>query len=353
MAKFTRGMGRKAGLPPGSLLHIGDNRVEKVTISVMDYDASGVREENPKTVGELLRFKNTATVTWINIIGLHDIKIIERIGSCFDIHPLVLEDILDTNHRPKLEDYGHYLYIVLKSFVSQGGDNPEIEQISIIIGENYVITFQEQDEALFNTLRERIRSEKARIRTLGADYLAYALLDTVVDNYFDVLEALGETIEDLEDKLVIEPGRNAMQEIHNLKRRLLNFKKSLWPLREVMGTLGRGESPLVNKATLLYVRDVYDHTIRVIDTLETYRDILSGMLDMYLSGISIRMNQVMKVLTVISTVFIPLTFIVGVYGMNFKYMPELDWEWGYPAIWVVMLLISATMLALFRRRKWL
>jgi len=354
VARLSRGMARKSGLPPGALLYTGNTQVEKVTIRVMDYDGDGVCEEEPETVGDLLRFKETAAVTWINVIGLHDIEIIERIGDCFGIHPLVLEDILDTNHRPKLEDYGEYLYIVLKSFDSlDNAAETGTEQISIILGDNYVISFQEHKQELFEGLRERIRGGKGRIRRQGADYLAYAMLDTVVDNYFVVLEELGETVEDLEENLVVAPRRNDLQDIHSLKRRMLIFRKALWPLREVVGALGRGDSGLIKEGTLLYVRDIYDHTIQVLDTLETYRDILSGMLDIYLSSVSNGMNQIMKVLTIISTIFIPLTFIAGVYGMNFKYMPELEWEWGYPGIWTVMILISLIMLALFRRRKWL
>jgi len=352
VAKFSRGMGKKTGLAPGTLLPL-NGRVDEVTIEVISYDAAGVREEQPNTVSEVLRLKNTHTITWINIIGLHDVEVVERIGKGYGIHPLVLEDILDTNHRPKLEDYGNYLYLVLKSFRRQDGTVLDTEQISIILGDTYVITFQEEDKLLFDSLRQRIRGESGRIRQLGADYLAYAMLDTVVDNYFEVLEELGETIEELEDALVMEPGRNALMEIHSLKRRMLLLRKGLWPLREVVGALGRGESQLVKENTLLYVRDVYDHTIQVIETLETYRDILSGMLDIYLSSISNRMNQIMKVLAIISTIFIPLSFIAGVYGMNFKNMPELDWEWGYPVIWGIMLTIATTLVVLFRRKKWL
>lgn len=353
MAKFAHGMKEKAGLPPGSLVYTGDRHTEMVSLTVIDYDAERYTEAAPNTVADLLQFKDSPAITWIHVTGLHDTAVIEGIGHCFGIHPLVLEDILETNHRPKLEDYGDYLYIVVKSFASAGQDPPASEQLSLILGDNYVLTFQEHDHTVFDPLRQRLREGKGRLRALGADYLAYTLLDTLVDNYFTVLEALGESIEDLEDELVAQPDRDTLQDIHRLKRQMLLLRKALWPTREVMGALSRGDSALIKESTRIYLRDIYDHTVQVIDTLETYRDILSGMLDMYLSSISNRMNQIMKILTIISTLFIPLTFIVGLYGMNFKYMPELEWEWGYPAVWLFMLLVTVGLLRFFRRRNWL
>lgn len=351
--KYGRGMGKKAGLPPGALLYTGESRMKSVILWGIDYDATNFYEIEPATVDALLKLKDSPAVTWLHVIGLHDVQVVEQIGNCFDIHPLVIEDILETNHRPKLEDYGDYLYIILRAFNPVDKNYSKTEQISLILGKNYVLTFQEHAETLFDTIRIRLREGKGRLRTLGADYLAYAMIDTVVDHYFSVIETLGESIEDLEDKLVVEPNRNTLQEIHRLKRSILLLRKAVWPLRDVVGTLNHGESALVKESTFIYIRDVYDHTIQVIDTLETYRDILSGMLDIYLSSISNHMNQIMKVLTIISTLFIPLTFIVGIYGMNFKYMPELDWEWGYPVVWVIMILITVGMLLFFRRRKWL
>lgn len=358
MSKYTRGLSKKTGLPPGSLLHIGNNYNEAVTLQVLDYDAEDFREHDVRAVEELVAYRVSPTITWISVYGLNDVSMIERIGHIFGIHPLVLEDILDTNHRPKLEDYGDYLYIVLKSLnVAQNkgaaGSDLAIEQVSLILGSNYIISFQENRQDLFNVIRERIKAGKGRIRREGADYLAYSLIDTIVDHYYVVLESLGEIIEDLEEALVLEPGRDALQEVHILKQKMLFFRKAMWPLREVVGALARGESPLIHEATLLYVRDVYDHTIQAIDTLETYRDIVSGMLDIYLSSISNRMNQIMKVLTIISTIFMPLTFITGVYGMNFAYMPGLDREWGYLAVFAVMLAVGLGMVGFFRTRKWL
>ncbi len=351
--KKKYGMAGKAGLPPESLVHVGRDYGAAAKVTVLDYDAAGARERAADDVTGLAAFRSADTVTWISVDGLHNVGLIEKIGAAFAIHPLVLEDILNTHQRPKQEDYGDYLYIVLQAFVLEQDGTLGGEQVSLIVGDGYVLSFQESDRELFKAVRERINGGKGRIRRGGADYLAYSLIDTVVDNYFVVLEDLGERLEDLEDNLVTRPGEGTLQDIHFLKREMLYFRKALWPLREVIGALSRGESPLIRQANLPYFRDAYDHTIQVIDTLETYRDILSGMLDIYLSSISNRLNEIMKVLTIISTIFIPLTFLAGVYGMNFKYMPELEWEYGYPAVWAVMILAGLVMLRFFRKRRWL
>ena len=279
----------------------------------------------------------------------------KQLGERFGLHPLVVEDILNTDQRPKLEDYGEYLFVVLKSLYHSKieSDEPEIEQISLVLGPNYVLSFQERAGDEFEPVRERIRSDKGRVRKMGADYLAYSLIDLIVDTYFIVLEKLGERMEILEEELVLNPTTETLQAIHQLKREMVFLRKSTWPLREVIGALERGESPLIQDSTSIYLRDVYDHTIQVIDAVETYRDILSGMLDIYLSSISNRMNEVMKVLTIIATVFIPLTFIAGVYGMNFQHMPELAWPWAYPLVWAVMITIAAVMVVYFQRKRWL
>ena len=294
------------------------------------------------------------TVTWVNVDGIHLLAETAAMGDCLELHPLVLEDVANTNQRPKAEDYGDYLYVVLKMLAYDDEANQTTsEQISLVLGPDYVVSFQERPGDVFGAIRERIRSAKGRIRKMGADYLAYCLLDALVDNYFVVLEKIGDRIEFFEDQLVTEPTAGTLHEIHNLKREMIFLRKSVWPLREVIGALQRGESKLIQDSTGIYLRDVYDHTIQVIDTAETFRDMLSGMLDIYLSSVSNRMNEVMKVLTVIATIFIPLTFLAGVYGMNFKHMPELQWVWAYPALWLVMLAIALVMLLYFHRRKWL
>jgi magnesium transporter len=345
---------RKAGLPPGTLLHIGEVKTTETKIRIIDYDEKDYQETEVQAIDDCFSYIDNPTVTWINIDGLHEPTVIERLGNRLGIHPLVLEDILHTGQRPKMEDFEGYLFVVLKMLQYDEKLNQIIgEQISLIVGPNYVISFQEREGDIFNPIRDRIKNGKGRIKRAGADYLAYALLDTVVDHYFVILEALGEEIESLEDKLVIHPTPETLQTIHKLKAEMIFLRKSVWPLREVVSGLERGDSPLVAESTRIYLRDVYDHTIQVIETIETFRDMVTGMLDIYLSSISNRMNEVMKVLTIIATIFIPLTFVAGIYGMNFKFMPELEWHWGYPAALGVMVAIAMVMFIYFRGKKWL
>ncbi|MDI6888819.1 MAG: magnesium/cobalt transporter CorA [Methanocellales archaeon] len=325
-----------------------------MSITIIDYDEVRFLEKEAKKIEECFPFKEKPTVTWININGIHDVELIEKIGKHFNIHPLVLEDIVNTGQRPKMEDFEDYIFIVLKMlYYDEKDEEIKAEQISLILGPNFVISFQEKEGDIFDPLRERIRSGKGRIKKMGSDYLAYALIDAVVDNYFTILEKLGEEIEGMEEELVTNPTQETLQAIHNLKRDMIFLRKSVWPLREVVSSLERGESPLIHETTGIYLRDVYDHTIQVIDTIETLRDLLSGMLDIYLSSISNRMNEVMKVLTIIATIFIPLTLVVGIYGMNFAYMPELGWRWGYPLVLLLMVAIGISMLVYFRRKMWL
>lgn len=344
----------KAGMSPGSLVFIGEKKQEAVKIDIIDYDHTGLRELHIDTIEDCLAFQQTPTVTWLNVSGVHDTDIIEKIGRCYDIHPLVLEDILNTNKRPKADLLDRYIFIVLKVLSYNSSDaGIEHEQISIILTPNTVISFQEREQDVFAPVRQRIRKTQGRIRTLGSDYLAYALLDVVVDNYFIILEKLGEDIEVSEEKLIAQPKAEVLKEVHRLKKEMLLLRKSVWPLREVITQLMHSESPIIKKKTAVYFRDIYEHTIQVIDTVETYRDMISGLLDLYLSSVSNRMNEVMKVLTMIATVFIPLTFIAGIYGMNFEHMPELGWRWAYFAVLGVMCLIAAGMFLYFKRKKWL
>ncbi|MDO8725448.1 MAG: magnesium/cobalt transporter CorA [Candidatus Methanoperedens sp.] len=344
----------KSGLPPGALIHIGEKKVELAKINILDYDEIQFEEKEAKTVEECFPFKDTPTITWINIDGLHQVDIIEKIGKNFDFHPLLLEDILNTEQRPKIEDFDTHIYLVLKMLYYDDKTNEiNSEQVSIIFGQNYVISFQEKEVDVFNPIRERIRTGKGRIRKMGADHLAYSLIDAIVDGYFIILEKLGENIEDVEEKMMANPTPETLHAIHRLKRKMISLRKSVWPLREVVNALERSDSSLIQDNTRIYLKDVYDHTIQVIDTVETFRDMLSGMLDVYLSSISNKMNEIMKVLTIIATIFIPLTFIAGVYGMNFENMPELKWQWGYPVLWSVMIIIGISMLAYFRKKKWL
>lgn len=355
MARLIKRRSKKAGLPPGALIHIGEKKTEKVRITVIDYDEEHFEEKEIETIEECLIFKEKPAVTWINVEGIHNVEILEKLGSCYDIHTLILEDILNTDQRPKIEDMGNYAYIVLKMFYPKGKGNGIVtEQISIILSQNFVISFQEGLEGdVFNPVRARLRSGNGRIRKLGADYLVYSLIDAIVDNYFIILEKLGEEIELVEEELVSNPTEEILKTTHNLKMEMLFLRKAVWPLREVISKMERGELSLINQSTLIYLRDVYDHTIQVIDTIETFRDMVGGMLEIYLSSVSNRMNAVMKILTIIATLFMPLTFLAGIYGMNFKYMPELEWRWGYPVVLSVMFVIALLMLIYFRRKKWL
>jgi len=345
---------QKAGLTPGTLVYVLDKKIEKVRIRIIDYDETQLEEKEVEKVEECFPFKDKPTVSWINIDGLHDVEVVEKIGKQFGLHPLILEDIVHTGQRPKLEDFGDHIFIVLKMlYYNKEKGELETEQFSLIFGENFVISFQERAGEFFEPLRERIRKGKGRVRKAGADYLAYALLDSIVDNYFVILEQLGETIEETEQELATEPGIATLQTIRAFKKEMIFLRKSIWPLREVVNSLERGESSLINESTGIYLRDVYDHTIQIIDTVESYRDMLSGMLDVYLSIISNKMNEVMKVLTIFAAIFIPLTFVAGVYGMNFSFMPELGWRWGYFAALLVMATIGATLIVYFKRKRWL
>ena len=345
---------KKPGMVPGTLVYVGEKKMEAVRISYIDYDEQNFEEKQVRTIKECFPFKTTPTVTWINIDGVHEVEIIEMLGKEFDLHPLMLEDILNTGQRPKVEDFDKYIFVVLKMLIYN--DEQQMvrpEQVSLVLGANYVISFQEAIGDVFEPIRERIRNAKGRIRKMGADYLMYALLDAVVDGYFAILERLGERIESMEEELVSNPTEKTLEQIHTLKRELIFLRKSVWPLRELISGLERSESPLIKETTEVYLRDVYDHTIQVIDTVESFRDMVSGMLDIYLSSISNRMNAVMKVLTIIATIFIPLTFVAGIYGMNFKYMPELERRWGYPLVLLVMAIVAVVMLSYFRRKRWL
>jgi len=345
---------RKAGLPPGSLVYIGERGSDRTKITVLDYDEAHSEERETDTIAQCIVLKEKPSVTWINIDGVHNSGILQKLGECYGFHPLVLEDVMNTDQRPKMEDYADYFYVVLK-MLHYSNENGGIaaEQVSLIVGRNFVFSFQEGIEGdVFGVVRERIRSDKSRIRRMGADYLAYSLIDAIVDNYFSILEKFGERIELLEERVVSKPATETLNEIHFLKREMIFLRRAIWPLREVINAMARGECPLIQEGTRIYLRDVYDHTIQIIDTVETFRDIISGMLDIYLSSVNNRMNAVIKVLTIIATIFMPLTFIAGIYGMNFKYMPELEWRLGYPMFWIVILAVTVAMLLFFKKKNW-
>jgi magnesium transporter len=354
MLRFMKRVSRKAGLPPGSLIHVGEKKVEKTRIRLIRYDEMSLDEKELESIEEAFPYKDKQDVTWINIDGLHEVEVIEEIGKHFGLHPLVLEDILHTGQRPKIDDYEAYAFITSRmlSYDEQEGQ-VHTEQFSLVFGPHYVLSFQERPGDVFEPVRDRLRKGKGRIRRSGVDYLVYALIDAIVDHYFLVLERVAEEIEILEEDLLSDPSPQILQKIHALKRELIFMRKSVWPLREMIVSMERGESNLIQEKTIPFLRDVFDHTIQVVETIETFRDMVSGMLDIYLSSISNRMNEVMKVLTIIATLFIPLTFIAGIYGMNFEYMPELKWRWGYFFVWGIMIALALVMFIYIKRKRWL
>ena len=353
MARLTKKRSQKSGLPAGSLVHIGEKKTEKATIKIITYDQEGSREIEVEQLETHVASMGEGSVTWININGIHEKDVIEKIGKLFSLHPLLLEDIMNTDQRPKMEEHEGYLFIVLKMLSSQGMPNLiKDEQVTIVFGHGFLISFQESEPDEFSPIREMIKNGRGRIKRMGSDYLAYSLMDIIVDNYFVVMEKLGEEIEGLETELIKNPKQETLRSIHRLKREMIFIRRSIWPLREVIGDLERRGSTFIQESTSLYLRDIYDHIIHVIETTETFRDIIAGMVDIYLSSVSNKMNEIMKVLTIIATIFIPLTWIVGIYGMNFDYMPELREKLGYPIVMAIMVVIGIMMLIYFKRKKW-
>lgn len=345
---------RKIGLSPGTLVHLGRRLADRVSIEVY-HCAPGRPAEHRmvETADELAAYRDAPGLTWVDVNGIHDVELIARLGERFNLHPLLLEDVVSAHQRPKFEVHGEHLYLVFKMLLrSEEGDEIEMEQLSVVIGDGFVLTFQERERDTFDPVRRRLTDPASRLRQHGADFLAYALVDTVVDNYFAVLEWLGDRIEELEDRLVESPEPATLREVYDVKRTLVQLRHAVWPLRDALAAMGRGDTPLVQPATQPYLRDVQDHTLRVIDTIETYRDMAATLIEMYLSGTSHRLNQVMRVLTVVATLFIPLTFIVGVYGMNFRHMPELEWYWGYPVIMALMAVLLGGMAVFFKVKRW-
>lgn len=354
MNRLVHRVTKTPGSAPGTLVHTGERKVDEVRIRLIDYNAENLVERTLEGVDESFPFVDRPPVTWVNVDGLHDIGIAEAVGERFGVHPLALEDVLSPRQRPKVESYDDHYLIVLKmlSFDAEA-DSVIAEQVSMIVGAKYLFSFQERFGDVFEPVRERLRQGRGRIRSRGTDYLAYALIDAVVDNYFKILETIGDIIEDLEETVVSDPSTEVLHRIHHLRREMLVVRRAVWPLRELLGQLYRGETELITSETQLFLRDVYDHSVQVIDTTETLREVLSGAMDLYLSGVSNRMNEVMKVLTIIATIFIPLSFFAGLYGMNFEYMPELGVRWAYPAVLGFMAVLGGSMLWAFWRKGWL
>ncbi|HEY7532772.1 MAG TPA: magnesium/cobalt transporter CorA [Nitrospiraceae bacterium] len=350
--KASHKRSRKTGLPPGTLIHIGEKKSEHVTITRFNYAGHRCDEHQVSTVEELAP-PTDESVTWINVGGVHKMDILEAFGKQFSLHPLLLEDIANTEQRPKLDDYETYFFLVVKMLSLTDRQQIVAEQVSLVLGRNFVLSFQENGSDVFQPVRERLKGGKGRLRQSGSDYLLYALVDAIVDQYFAVLEVLGERIEALQHTVVADPKPETLNDIHALKRQLLFLRRAVWPLREVMNNLSRSECPLLHPPTKLFFRDVYDHVVQIVDTIETLREMVSSSLDIYLSSVSYRLNAVMRVLTVITTIFMPISFIASLYGMNFEYMPELSSRWGYPIVLGIMAAVSLGMLFVFRRKRWL
>lgn len=350
--KLVQKRSRKTGLPPGTLVHIGEKKSETVTISVFHYSVDRCDEERVEQA-DLLAPPVDESVVWVNVGGVHKMEVLETFGRQFSLHPLLLEDIANTDQRPKLDDYETYFFLVMKMLTLTERQDVMVEQVSLVLGRNFVLSFQENGSDVFQPVRERLRSGKGRLRQAGADYLLYALVDAIVDQYFAVLESLGEKIESLQQVVVSDPKPDTLREIHALKRQLLFIRRAVWPLRDVMNNLSRSDCPFLQHNTKVFFRDVYDHVVQIVDTLETLREMVSASLDIYLSSVSYRLNAVMRVLTVITTIFMPLSFIASIYGMNFEHMPELKSEWGYPMVLGGMAAVGIGMLVVFRNKRWL
>lgn len=354
MALAIKRVRKKAGLQPGAMVFSGPERTHPVRISVITYADGRIDERQDVSIENALISLDRPGVTWIDFNGIHDTTLVEKIGKHFSLHPLVLEDIVTTGQRPKFEDYGEYLFLTIKRIsINPQPQTIGIEELSIIVGKNFVLTFQETEEDSFTPVKDRLRKGTDRFLKSGTDYLAYALIDMIVDNYFAVLEEVGELFEQVQNQVLATPTPMTLRMVYRLKNDLILMRRSIWPLRDVIIGLQRHESALLTHTTELYLRDVQDHTVQIMDTIETLRDMLAGTLDIYMSSVSNRLNQVMKVLTIIATIFIPLTFVVGIYGMNFDHMPELHWRYGYALIMAGMLLVAVGMLWWFRRNKWL
>ena len=340
------------GAPPGTLFYNGEKRTDRSKITLIEYNDSDFFEQEYYDLSDGLSDVKPNMIKWINVEGLHDPELVEAIGKKYNIHPLTLEDIVHVDQRPKFEDFEHYVVAIMKmiSYTTE----VEAEQLSIVLCENTVLSFQEPHSGdAFDIIRNRLRQGKGRVRKLGADYLAYALMDAVVDCYFTAIEKIGDKVEEIEEEIINNSDKKSLIQLYHLKREMIYLRKQVWPMRDMINNMIRSETVLINSSSDMYLRDLSDHVTRIIDTVETYRDLLSGIMDIYLSTNANRMNEVMKVLTIMSSIFIPVTFIAGVYGMNFDNMPELKTQTGYYVVWGVMLTIIIGLLIYFKRKKWM
>jgi magnesium transporter len=355
MPRLFRRQGPPAGSPPGTLVYNREKRTDAVSIRIMDYSPGECHMRTPARIEDTFALRDSESVSWIDIEGLHDTELLAQFGEHFGLHPLVLEDILNTHQRPKLEEYDDYFYIVARMLIAgKTPDDPfHSEQVSFILGKRFLTTFQEIPGDVFDPVRQRVEQGRGKSRRLGPDYLLYSLLDAIVDNYFVLLQSIADRIEAVEQAIAVKPTPHDLDRVHRLRRELVYVRRNVWPLRDVVSSLDRSGSPLVSEETRVYLRDLHDHVMQVIEAVENFHDVLTSMQDLYLSTISNRTNEIIRVLTIISTIFVPLTFLAGVYGMNFHYFPELTWRWSYLGFWVVSIVVVISLLAFLRRRGWL
>tara|TARA_R110002049_G_scaffold177901_3_gene345127 strand:+ start:4981 stop:6084 length:1104 start_codon:yes stop_codon:yes gene_type:complete len=344
---------KKLGQAPGQLIFSGEKKVDEVKGQVYSFNSDVIDFTEDFEVSHFMNGFDDSKINWVNIDGLHNIELLKEVGKRFKLHTLLLEDVMNLNHRPKFEDYGDHIFFTIRMFNGVQDGELDYEQVSFVLGKNYVISFQEKPQDIFNIIRERLTSGLGRMRKKNADYLFYRLIDTIVDYYYFAIEHFAEELETLEEEVMANPDKESLVRLQELKKDLIYLRRSVLPVRESLSSCIRSESQLIRKDTQPYLQDVYDHTIHVVESLESYRDLLSSIKDLHINAISNRMNEVMKVLTIISTIFIPLTFIAGIYGMNFQYMPELGYHYAYPIAWLVMILITLIMIVFFKRKKWL
>lgn len=355
MATNRKKIAGKSGAPPGTLIYVGEESFEKVRITSLSFNGKEYFEQEILQLDRVEDFVIEGNTNWINVDGVHNPEFVKAVCDKFDIHPLVQEDIVNTEQRAKMENYGEYLYFVLKmvELDDQEEEGFWVEQVSIILGKNFILSFQEEPGDIWDPIRGRIRSLETRLVTMGADYLAYRLMDSIVDVYFLILENLGEKIDELEERLIADADKQTLTEIYEVKRELIDLRKACWPMRDIVFEMRRESSTLFDADLEVFLRDFQDHVVRVVETVETYRDTTSSMVDLYMNSVSIKMNEVMKVLTIISTIFIPLTFIAGIYGMNFDAMPELHTSYGYPVVVGLMVIIVGLQIYWFKKKNWL
>ena len=354
MARFLKKRDNTKGLVPGSAIFIGNKKVDEIRIRIIDYDKSKLHEDELKNVSDGTEFKEKNTVTWINIDGLHDSELMKDMGETFDLHPLLIEDIMNTDQRPKLQEYDNNLFLVLKMLRYDESNQTIIaEQLSLVIGKTFLLTFQEQPGDVFEPVRERIRKQKGRIRATSIDYLAYALVDTVIDNYIYIIERFGEKIEDMEDVVLGDPEPEIMEQLSNYRKEMNYLRKSIRPAKEAITQLARLDSNLIDLKTIPFLKDLEDLITQASEAIDTYREMLSDQMNLYNSALSNKMNDVMKILTIFAAIFIPLTFIAGIYGTNFEYLPELHFKYSYFIFWGVMIVVAVSLLIFFKRKKWI